>query len=904
MQPIGPRSFWMDSAPAVEPLRLRRVPMLLAAGGFALGDLFARQWHGAMLLLVASVLLFALAAAALRWGHGVAVAPVFGVWVAVGCWCATMQPPLLHQRELRSYADGLSRTLHGHVVRVRTLRSTPIGRRSTEEGLPWKMEPGAWDLDDSDAREAVDLAVDSVEEVTPDLSWFRPITGGVRLTVLGPSPPVHCGDGVEVPVRLRLPEVYRDPGAWSYNDQLLSEGIGSTASVKAGRMEVIRSSTAGFACRLSALQGWASGKFERLAPLGAAAHLPSLVRLDGDDTAMLAAMLFGDRARLRPSLRVGFERTGTFHLFVVSGLHVTLLAAAVFGWLRKLRLPEVPAVVLTLLLTLGYALLTGWGAPVQRALLMTAAYLLGRALGRESSGLNALGIALLALLAMNPRVLFEAGFQMTSLVIIAVAGLAVPLAERWMTPSELALHRLENVALDASFAPWQAQFRVRLRMWSELAGDLFGTPWRRVPAWTMRGLLALAEALLFGAAIEVCMILPMAVYFHRATLLALPVNLFAIPLVGVLLGAALLTFLGALLGGKLALVPGGLTALLLHAVRRLVDHVSRFSLADVRMPTPAPVVLLAAGALLLFCCLAFRARRRVWLISGLAAAALVPALVLLPEPPLLHPGLLEVTAIDVGQGDSLLVVSPQGRTMLVDAGGPNGRSPSPDRWDVGEEVVAPYLWSRRLRRLDVVMLSHAHSDHMGGMPAILADLHPRELWVSVTPGEAPDLLALLAQARALGIAVRRLSAGDSETWGGTSLNVLAPDPGYTNPGEPSNDDSLVVRLSFGKASALLTGDAEGPSEQAMLLSGRLAPVTLLKVGHHGSQTSTHPDFLAALAPAAAVISVGSHNTFGHPRREVLRRLEDAHVATWRTDRAGAHTFLLAADGTLRDASAN
>ena len=421
--------------------------------------------------------------------------------------------------------------------------------------------------------------------------------------------------------------------------------------------------------------------------------------------------------------------------------------------------------------------------------------------------------------------------------------------------------------------------------------------------WCLRAVFTTGEALIFGAAIEICMILPMAVYFHRATLLALPVNLLAIPLVSVLLGAALITFLGTLTGAQLALLPAAIMALLLHGVRGLVDHVSRLSLADVRMPAPAPLVLILAGLALAFCCWALRARPRAWLISGVVTAALVPALVLLPEPPLLHPGLLEVTAIDVGQGDSLLVVSPEGRTMLVDAGGPNGLAPSSDRWDVGEEVVAPYLWSRRLRRLDVLLLSHAHSDHMGGMPAILADLHPRELWLGITPGDAPVLQALLTEARALGITVRSFRAGDTQAWGGTTLQVLAPAGDYANSGEPRNDDSLVVRLGFGKASVLLAGDAESPSEQAMLASGKLAPVTLLKVGHHGSRTSTSPDFLAALAPQAAVVSVGSHNTFGHPRREVLTRLEDAHVHTWRTDRAGAHTFLLGPDGSLQSSDA-
>lgn len=922
MQAGSARRFWMDLPAAagaadvypIEPLRVRQLPMLAAAASFALGDAFACQWHGPMLLVSSTVALLALFLWSLRRAPGVAALPLFGFWVAVGCWCATLQAPVPQQKALRSHADGLSRTVEGRVERVRHLRPLAPGRTAAgsiatapaPQQVPfWRLEPGAWESDgpEREGSLSLDLAVRSVEEVTPDRSLMQPAEGGVRITLLGPPPTLHCGDVVALPLRLRLPEIYRDPGAWSYNDQLLREGIGVLASAPVRRLNVIGSATSSWRCRLFSVQTWASGKLAALPAAEANSPFPAWLRLDADDAAMLAAMLFGDRSRLLSSLRTGFERTGTFHLFVVSGLHVALLAAALFAGLRRLRLPEGAAVALTLLVGGAYALLTGWGAPVQRALLMTAAYLIARALGRETTGLNALGTALLAILALDPRALTEPGFQMTALVIVGVAGLAVPVIERTLGPTSLAIRQLEVVALDASFSPGLAQRRVHLRLWCELGADLLGRPFWHLPAWLLRATIAFAETIIFGLAIEVCMVLPMAVYFHRATLLAVPVNLLAIPLVAALLSAAVLTFAGALVGLKLAALPAAGTALLLHLVRALVLHVGRLPAAELRVPAPMPVILLAAGAALAFSLWALRSRSRSWLLSGLAAAAVVPALALLPEPPRLHPGVLEVTAIDVGQGDSLLVVSPEGRTMLVDAGGPNGLLPSPDRWDVGEQVVAPYLWSRRLHHVDVLMLSHAHSDHMGGMPAVLADFHPCELWIGAEPGQAPALQSLLAAARAQGVLVRRFHAGDRAAFGSVAVNVLAPESDYANPGEAVNDDSLVVRLGFGAAGVLLEGDAEAPSEAAMLSHGRLAPVTLLKVGHHGSRTSTNPEFLAAVAPQAAVVSVGSYNTFGHPRREVLSRLELAHVHTWRTDREGARTFLLSPDGRMIEAGA-
>jgi len=287
--------------------------------------------------------------------------------------------------------------------------------------------------------------------------------------------------------------------------------------------------------------------------------------------------------------------------------------------------------------------------------------------------------------------------------------------------------------------------------------------------------------------------------------------------------------------------------------------------------------------------------------------AMVPVLALWPEPPLVRSGVMEVTALDVGQGDSILVASPEGKTMLVDAGGPVGIAGSlpgsMSGFDVGEDVVSPYLWSRRLRRLDVIVLTHAHSDHMGGMPAVLRNLRPRELWVGIDPNSAA-YRALLAEAESLGIVVRHWRAGDALGWGGISVTMLAPEADYANSETPLNDDSLVMRLAYGKGSVLLEGDAEAASERAMVENGRVQPVTVLKVGHHGSNTSSGAAFLATAEPREAVISVGRWNTFGHPRAEVIERFAEAQVKLFRTDEMGLTTFIVGRDGSVATETSN
>ncbi len=625
-------------------------------------------------------------------------------------------------------------------------------------------------------------------------------------------------------------------------------------------------------------------------------RMPSALRLSGDDAIMLSAMITGDRTYLTHSLRAGFEQTGSFHMLVVSGLHLGIVAACLFWITRRLRVPPLPSTLITIGGSFAYALFTGFATPVQRALWMVLLYLVGRLIYRQRNVLNTIGFASLCLIAASPRSLFDASLQMTVLAVVSIGGIAAPLLEKTIHPYLTAARNLRLIALDVKLPPREAQFRVMLRMFASALSKAIGKPiGMRLFPWTVRALLRCVEALVVSSIVELAMALPMAVYFHRITVFALPVNIVILPLLFLLVPSALLTLLATLVSPNAAAFVATMTGALLHIGVGVVRLFGSIKTGDLRVPAPLPLQILGFCFLLAVAIVLARfanqyntrwPRRLAWA-STIAAAVIV----VLPRP-IDHPrDALLVQAIDVGQGDSLLLITPDGKTMLVDGGGFGGDPhQAAQDFDIGEEVVSPVLWSRGIRRLDVVALSHAHSDHMGGLPAVLRNFRPNQLWVGNNPpGLAYD--ALLAEARALHIQIQSLRGGDIKTLGASNVRVLAPLRDYEPGAEPSNNDSLVLRVAYNDTSVLLEGDAESPIEMSMLREPDLES-TLLKIGHHGSNTSTKPEFLTRVSPRWAIISCGLHNHYGHPREEVLGALQAAHIRTFSTDITGTTCFAL------------
>lgn len=549
-------------------------------------------------------------------------------------------------------------------------------------------------------------------------------------------------------------------------------------------------------------------------------------RVFGTDAGLARALLIADQREIPTEMRDRYAAAGLVHMLSISGLHVAIIASAMELLFQVARLSKRAAVLAAFLSTALYVAIIGAPAPAVRSAAMLGVTMASRIVQRPTSPWAGLAIGAFAPL-YDARTVLDLGYQLS---VLGMCGL--------------------------------------------IAG---GAASRRYADSALRGWRLYVCRELLVSVVACAVTAPLVAYaFGRISLIAPLTNLAAAPLIGV---AQPLLFLALLLSPLDAVAQ-----FCAGAVHPLIVGFDRIATVGAAVPGAslevhatsftAGLSALAAAAIVRACISRDPMR------PTLLAAAAISVLAVSPGLPTFYSGDVELHVLDVGQGDAALLRTPRGRWVLLDAG------PAWDGGDAGRSTILPYL-RKRGGTLEAFILSHPHTDHVGGAASVLEALEPPVYWDAAFAGGSAAYIASLAAARAEGIEWRRVHPGDVTSLDGVSISFLAPDSVWTVGLTDPNLASTVTLIEYGLVRFLLVGDAELAEEEWLL---REYPARLradvLKVGHHGSSTSSSDAFLAAVKPRAAVISVGARNTYGHPSNDVLRALRNAGAQIFRTDQSG------------------
>lgn len=669
----------------------------------------------------------------------------------------------------------------------------------------------------------------------------KAVRARVRLQLHGP--PLESllpGDAVRVPVRLHPPRGFANPGAPDAVRRAAMLGVVATGGVHDPAALV----------RLCDVRPTATptATIERmLLALREAALVEVEATLPAPDAGLVGALSFGSRGGVGDEEEERWRHAGVSHVLSVSGLHLSLVTLLVFGgltWLL-LRIPRVGqrqpaarwAAPWAFAVGLGYTVLTGAEVATVRAMIVAGVFLGAVVVGRRGRLLDALFAAVLAILVVSPLALFDPSFQLSVAACLGMAGLAVrPDPAAWPAPRPQ--HRLLQWLGSVTRA--------------SLAALAATAP---ITAWHFSELQP-------GGLVSNLVMVPL------AELVVVPLGLFG--------GLSSLVWRG--LGRPLLLVAG-------FAARQCAALVAWFSwLPSLRVPAPTLLECALYYALLLTAV----ARRRRWALVLLAT--LVAAVGGRAASAYLGTA-LEVTFVDVGQGDAAVLVLPGRKVVVIDGGG--SFDPS---FDPGRQVLAPLLWRRGIRRIDLLVLSHPHPDHANGLAFLVENFAVGAIWTNGAATSQPGTVRLLEAARQRGVPV---GFPQALQLGGASFRIHGPRDWTGGLGLDAalgeNDNSLVLEVAYGGRRLLLSGDVEAAAEARL---GQIGHVDVLKVPHHGSKTSSTAAWLATLRPQIAVISVGAANQWGFPHAPVLARYAAIGSKVYRTDTDGAVTVSLSAGGRI------
>ncbi|MFV1950850.1 MAG: DNA internalization-related competence protein ComEC/Rec2 [Nitrospinota bacterium] len=708
----------------------------------------------------------------------------------------------------------------------------------------------------------VRLYLDAERLYKDDMDEGYDVSGRVRITIYERGIQLQYGDKILVKrVRLHRPGSFKNPNAFDYEAYMADRGIYVTGGVSRNkRIEVI----------------------ERAEHVDIFAFIYGIKKrmidfidstLPDREASIMKGMVLGERGAIPGDIRRIFIESGIAHLLAVSGLHIGFIAFTIFyllkrvifyllfylfpGWARRGMTIKIAAFV-TIFPVLFYSILVGDRISSVRATIMVIVYLLSILFDRENDLYNTLVIAALLILSWRPASIFDVGFQLSFTAVLSIIYIY----------SRFLRHKPEQDK-DIPSGDKSMYLKRYRRLYKYILVSLFAT----------LGTLPL-----------------IAYYFNRLTIYGFLVNLLVIPIASVVVPLSLISSIFSLISTPLAAILIKIPSILITFLLNIAKFSLTIPYSTIRLPTP-PLIAVISYYIFMWGIINMSDRpvsrdpekEKGWIkpVSILAGIIFVVSISWnwLPS---FNDGLLRVTFLDVGQGECSFIRFPDGKTMLIDAGG------LAMGFDIGEGVVASFLWDQGISKIDYMVATHPDNDHIGGLFSIVREMKVKEFWDSGEMKEDKRIVDLRMLVQKKGIPVRMVRAGmELQEGNDIQIKILHPSDDFwegLRSGKKSmaNNLSIVLKVNYGRVSFLFPGDVGRAAEKYLLLRyGDDLRSTIVKVPHHGSMTSSSYRFVKGVHPDVAVISVGKYNPFRHPRDKIVRRYEKIGTRIYRTDRDGA-----------------
>lgn len=728
----------------------------------------------------------------------------------------------------------------------------------------------------------------------------RSVSGNVRVFAPSEISDLKFGSRIHVSCTLEREDEYLNPGVQPKREILDRQNIDAMCSLKSS---MLLEHTADESVFLPL--AWVYDQRAALID-----HFRK--NLNASTAGVMIASLLGDKYFLDKDTADLFREGGTFHILVISGLHITFIGGLLLWLLRRWTRNRWLQFLVTTTALWAYTLAVGADVPVVRAAVMFTILLFAYAIYRRGTLLNSLGVSSLVLLVWRPEDLFNPSFQLTFVSVAAIITLAYPLLEhlraigtwtptpdrpfppnvpRWLTRCcEMLYWRPGVWAIESKRQIWTARLsKSPLRILSETT--------RKVTSYIFDGIVV-------SLIVQIAMLPLSVIYFHRVALSGVVLNLWVGFFIAIesfiAVAGALLSHFSELVAYPLFLIADAMNWIMLSLPRLLSwSTISSFRLPAYVDDGRSFYVLFVAPLIIFAVMIARWQPFEIKDVARLAAYRILPAtaatLVILIGVIVFHPfsapradGRLHIDHLDVGQGDSALITFPNGETWLVDAGGKfdyrkneDAEPFEPDSRGIGEMVVSEVLWAKGYSHIDHILVTHADADHIEGMNDVAKNFSIGSAIFARTPSDDPDFAALASVLQRRRIPVDIVARGDRFDVGGATVEVLYPKRIDDANAPSDNNNSVVLRIVYGSRAFLLTGDIERQAESELLMNGGTLAADVVKVAHHGSRTSSTSEFVAATHAQFAVISVGRHSPFGHPHPDVVERWlgSGAQVAT-------------------------